>query len=135
VSFPKIHSIRFDEALGRSGYAGQPFIMVMQSANVRELEDRTPIRRVHRSRVRAIHVQRQVRAPTMVVVEVGSERPPEMALAEYDDVVEAVAADAADQAFNVGILPRTPRGGENLFDAHAFDAPLEWVSKDRIAIP
>jgi ribonucleoside-diphosphate reductase alpha chain len=69
---PETHSMRFDEALGRSGYAGQPFIMVMQSANVRELEDRTPIRRVHRSRVRAIHVQRQVRAPTMVVVKVGS---------------------------------------------------------------
>jgi hypothetical protein len=58
-----------------------------------------------------------------------------MAFAEYDDVVEAVAANAADHAFNTWILPRAPRGGEYLFDAHAANAPLEWVAKDRIAIP
>ena len=58
-----------------------------------------------------------------------------MAFAEYDDVVEAVAADAADHTLSVWILPRAPRGGEYLFDAHAANAPLEWFSKDRIAIP
>jgi hypothetical protein len=58
-----------------------------------------------------------------------------MAFAEHDDVVEAVAADAADEPFNVWILPRAPRRAENLMDAHALDATPEWDSEDRIAIP
>src|ERR1700674_1128358 len=58
-----------------------------------------------------------------------------MAFAEYDDVVEAVAADTADQAFNVGILPRTPRGTEDLLDAHAPDAAVKRAPINRIPVP
>lgn len=58
-----------------------------------------------------------------------------MAFAEYDDVVEAVAADTADQAFNVGILPRTPRGTEGLSDAHALDAAVKRVPINCIPVP
>jgi hypothetical protein len=58
-----------------------------------------------------------------------------MARIEYDEMVEAVAADAADEPFNVWILPRAPRRAENLIDAHALDATPERDSEDRIAIP
>jgi hypothetical protein len=58
-----------------------------------------------------------------------------MACIEHDEMVEAVAADAADEPLNVWILPRAARCAENLMDAHAFDATPEWDSEDRIAIP
>ena len=34
---------------------------------------------------------------------------------EDDEMVQAVPADRADQAFDVGILPWTPGGGEHFF--------------------
>ena len=34
---------------------------------------------------------------------------------EDDEMLQAVPADRADQAFDVRILPRTPGGGEHFF--------------------
>jgi len=40
-----------------------------------------------------------------------------MRLVEHDHVVETLAADGANQAFGVRILPGRPGGGDHLFDA------------------
>jgi len=40
---------------------------VMQSTHVRESDDRTLLKRLHRTGVRALHGQRQVRTPVMVI--------------------------------------------------------------------
>src|ERR1700674_634141 len=58
-----------------------------------------------------------------------------MAFAEYDDAVEAVAADTADQALNVGILPRTPGGTGALLGAHAPDAAVKRGPINRVPVP
>ena len=109
--------------------------MVMQAANIRELDDRAAIGRLHWSRVGTIHVQRQVCTPTMVVVEVPGEDAPQVPFVEDNDVIQAVSPDAADHAFDVRILPWAARGGENLFDADALDASPKGLAIDRIAIP
>ena len=109
--------------------------MVMQAANIRELDDRAAIGRLHWSRVGTIHVQRQVCTPTMVVVEVHGEDAPQVAFVQDNDVIQAVSPDAADHAFDVRILPWAARGGENLVDAHALDAAPKRLAVDRIAIP
>ena len=51
---------------------------------------------------------------------------PEMGLAEHDHMVEAFAADGADQTFAIRILPRRAWRDENFLDAHPFD-PLRGV--------
>src|SRR5574342_1402001 len=61
----------------------------------------------------------------MVVLKVVAEQSAEVTRVEDDDVVEALAADAADDPLGEGVLPRTSRVGENLFDPHALDAVLE----------
>src|SRR5574342_1023595 len=61
----------------------------------------------------------------MVVLKVVAEQSAEVTLVEDDDVVEALAADAADDPLGEEVLPRASRGGENLFDPHALDAVLE----------
>ena len=109
--------------------------MVMQAANIRELDDCAAIVRLHWSRVGTIHVQRQVCTPTMVVVEVPGENVPQVAFVQDNDVIEAVSPDATNQAFDVRILPWAARGGEDLFDAHALDASPKMLAIDRIAIP
>ncbi len=39
-----------------------------------------------------------------------------MALVEDDDVIQKLSAKATDQAFNIGILPRRSRRGDDLID-------------------
>ena len=50
----------------------------------------------------------------VVVADVLLENPPEMVLAEDDQVVHAFAPDRADDSLSVGVLPGGLRGGNDL---------------------
>jgi hypothetical protein len=57
-----------------------------------------------------------------------------MAFVQNDDVIEALPAYGADQAFDIGILPGRARGGEYLFDTEAaHTATKPDVSESRRA--
>src|SRR5262249_48945707 len=73
-------------------------------------------------------------ADGIVVGPVRTKEPSQVALAEHDDVVEALAADGADEPFREGILPRRPGGDEDLANAHARDALGEPLVVDCISI-
>src|SRR5262252_7238512 len=47
---------------------------------------------------------------SVIVSEIGTQGSFQMQRVEDDEMVQAVPADRADQAFDVGILPGTPRG-------------------------
>jgi hypothetical protein len=44
---------------------------------------------------------------------------------EEDDVIEAFAADRANDALDVGVLPRRSQRGDDLLDSHRLDAVAE----------
>src|SRR5882724_1324500 len=67
---------------------------------------------------RTIHVQRPVCAPEMIIVEVLGQQSPQVSLVQDHHVVQTFAADTPDQPFDVGVLPRTSRGDDDLFDPH-----------------
>src|ERR1700674_2069867 len=113
----------------------QPLVMVMQTANLGKLQRRDSVVRLHRAPFRAVHCQRQVRAPAMVVVEVHAKDAPQVAFAQDNDEIQTIPAYAADQALNEWVLPGAARSAENLFDAHALYATLKALAVDRIAIP
>ena len=92
------------------------------------------LRWLHRPRLRAVHLQGLVTAPVVVMGEVVLEDPPQMPLAQNDDVVEAFATDAADHPLDVGRLPRTPRCGHHLLDAHRLDPTAEVGAVDPISV-
>ncbi|MDA0823554.1 MAG: hypothetical protein O3C28_14190 [Proteobacteria bacterium] len=71
----------------------------------------------------------------MVVTEVACQDPFQLMLVQYDDVIQAVASDAADHSFHLSILPRAPRSRQDLFEIHAFDTFAELAPIDIIAIP
>jgi hypothetical protein len=58
----------------------------------------------------------------VVIEEVVTEQAAEMILVQDDDVMEAVAAQCADKAFHVGILPRRPRADGHLLDPQGVRA-------------
>jgi hypothetical protein len=65
---------------------------------------------VDRPMSRRILVQGQMRSELVVIASVGCKDPAQMGLAEDDDVIKAFAADRADQALRVPVLPGRPRG-------------------------
>ena len=88
--------------------------MMMQPAEVRDLDDRAVRRRLRRPRDGRILVERQVGSPPVVVDEVVLEVATQRALVPHDDVVEVLVTDGADHPFHEWILPGRPTGGEDL---------------------
>ena len=58
-----------------------------------------------RPMVRRILPQEQMGAQFVVVAGVGRKDPPQMSLAEDDDVIEAFPANRPDQSLGVSVLP------------------------------
>jgi hypothetical protein len=54
----------------------------------------------------AILVQREMRAASVVIVKVCRQHTAQVTLIEDDDVIETFAADRADDALDIGVLPR-----------------------------
>ena len=70
----------------------------------------------------------------MVVGEVGAQEPFEMAVVIDDHVIEALAADRADQSFYVWILPRRARSDEHFFNSEATYTAAKLGAKDFVAV-
>src|ERR671933_2361524 len=64
--------------------------------------------------------------PALVIVgDVQCQDAPQLALIEDNDVIEAFAADRADHALDIRVLPGRSWRGDDLFDAHRLKALAE----------
>lgn len=71
----------------------------------------------------------------VVIAEILLQHSAQMLFRQDDHVVEALAADAADQPLCVCILPRRMRRSDHLLDLQSFDSTVELFSEDLIPIP
>ena len=62
---------------------------MVKAANLRNLDRRSPLWRVHETTLRRVLFQGQVRPCSVVVVHVAPHNLPQVRFAEYDDVIEA----------------------------------------------
>ncbi len=83
---------------------------------------------------RRIFVQRQVRAGAVVVVGISPEHVAQMSHVENNKMVQALSSDRSDQALDVTVLPRRPRGRGAISDTHCSDPSLEYLSVDAVAV-
>ena len=83
--------------------------MPIETASFVDLEDIAFIGSLDRARLGAVHGERAVAAPAVVVLEVVGEQSAQVMLIEDGDVVEALAADTADHPLGERILPGAPR--------------------------
>ena len=60
-----------------------------------------------------------MRAGAHAVRDVPREHPPQPSLVRDDHVIQALASDRADDALDVGVLPRRARRGADRLDVHA----------------
>src|SRR5262249_44433216 len=86
------------------------FVTVMKTAELRDCDDPADTRDLPREGT--LLVQPQMGPGTMVVAEIRSQGSLQMLRVQDDEVVQAVSSYRADQAFDVGVLPGTPRRGE-----------------------
>jgi len=66
-----------------------------------------------------------MRAASVVVLKVCRQHTAQVLLIEDDDVIETFAADRANDAFNIGVLPWRSRRGDDLLDGHRLDTIAE----------
>jgi hypothetical protein len=70
----------------------------------------------------------------MVILNESSEVLAQTSFPEHDHVIEAFASNSADHPFDIRTVPRRPRCGKHLFDAHRLHLSNEVVAEYAIAI-
>ena len=104
--------------LNRSGRAS--LVVAVEAASFGDLPDIPVPGPLHRPRCRAVHVERTVATPAVIMLEVVAEEPSQMPLAKDDGVVQALATDAPDCPLGKGLTKtRTFRQPVQLRDSHA----------------
>ena len=111
--------------------SGDTPVLVMKTAKVREGDDLSSLPVLDEARLRALLVQREMGSCRVVVSEVGAQEPLEMAVVVDDDVIEALAPNRADQAFDIGILPGVSAGRSGLLRWQGC-APGDGIQRHRL---
>ena len=83
---------------------------------------------------RRILAERQVRPRPLVVRHIGPKDPTNMPLIDDDDVVQTLAPDRADDAFDVGILPGRARCRADRGKTERRDRSTERRVEDGVAV-
>lgn len=107
---------------------------MMQSAEIRQADDRPEFRRLDLARNGRVIVQRLMRPSLLMVTKILSQNSFQMPFAEHDDVIEAFATNRTDQPLDVGILPRTMKRDPNVYEADSFNAVGELAAVDAIVV-
>ena len=102
--------------------AGVP---VMQPADVREGDHAALTRWFDLTRDRRVAVERQVASRLVVVREVRGQDPQQVRFVEHDHVVQAFAANRADESLHVRVLPGRAVRDDDFLDAQVLEAFAE----------
>ena len=78
---------------------------MMESADFRHPNDPPHVRRLDEAMFWCVLLQSQVRPASMIIVHETLQVTLQAPFAEHDDVVQALAADGADGAFDISPLP------------------------------
>jgi hypothetical protein len=87
---------------------------MMQAADLRKGDNSASRGWLYGPRLWAILVQREMRPAVVVILKIRRQRTAQVMLIEDDDVIETFAADRADDALDIGVLPRRSRCGDDL---------------------
>src|SRR5262249_62101685 len=110
---------------------GAPLVSVMQPAQHWYRYDPARLWRLDRSGLRSIFLQCQVNAVLMVIIHECLEVPVQTSLVEHNQVIQALAADCADDPLDVSTLPRGRGGRRTLLIAIPPTRLHESLARDR----
>src|SRR6202171_3943263 len=75
-----------------------------------------------------------MRPAVVVILKVCRQHTAQVTLIEDDDVIETFAADRADDALDIGVLPRRSRCGDDLLDRPRLDRITEGLPICSVAV-
>ena len=107
---------------------------MVEATNFGDLDHPSPTDFLDFAMLGAVHVEREMRARVVIVVEVLAHDSPQMPLIQDDDVIEALSPDRSDEPFDEGILPWTSRCNHHFLEAHVSDSLLEGVAIDLVPV-
>ena len=110
------------------------FGAVVQAADLRDRHDLPHLWRLDRPWFWGGLLQREMSSGGVVVVQVPTEDSAKRGLADDDHMIQALAADRADDPLDVGPLPGRPRCRQHFLDAEILDLLGEVVTEDAVAI-
>ena len=84
----------------------EPFVAVVQATDLGERDNLAGSGQVYGAALGTILVKREMRSHLVVIVKVRRQHAPQVTLIEDDDVIETLAADRANDALDVSVLPR-----------------------------
>ncbi len=113
---------------------GAALVPMMQSADFRHRKNPPHVRRLDGARNRRVLLQSQVRPAPMIVIHETLRVTVQAPFAEHDDVVQVLAADGADDPFDICPLPGGTWCRQHLVDPHGFDLVHEFFPEDLVAI-
>jgi hypothetical protein len=100
----------------RGKLSGAPLVTMMESADLRNRNDPPGFGRLDGPSLRRVLLQSQVCPGLMIVIEEISKVPVKTSFVEYNDVVQALAANGSDDPFDIRTLPGRAWRGQDLFD-------------------
>jgi len=98
---------------------------MMQAADLWKGDNGAGRRWLYGSRLRTILVEREMRAASVVILKVCRQHSAQVTLIEDNHMIETFAADRADDAFDIGVLPWRSRCSDDLLDGHRLDTIAE----------
>lgn len=119
------HRARGTGSVAVNGSGRATLVAMVQTADLWEGNNGTCRGWQYRTRLGAILAEREMRAALVVILKVCRQYTAQVTLIEDDDMIEAFATDRADDAFDVGVLPRRSRRGDDLLDGHRLDTVAE----------
>ena len=106
----------------------------MDPANLRMRDDLARLRRLNRPTIRGVAIQPTMGSRSVVIRRVAAKHSWKVAFVEYDNVVEALPTNGADQALAIGVLPGRSRRRQHVLDPHRLDAPSDVAGEDPVLI-
>ena len=119
---------------GEAGSGRAPDVAMMQAADFGDRDDPAEFRGLNWPAVGCILVERKVSSRLVIVHEVASQNAAQVAFAQHEDMVEALAADRGDEALREGVLPRAGGRGQDFTDSHAPHSLPERGPVDAVAV-
>ena len=95
-----------DGAALESRSGGEAFVALMKPADLRNRDHLAAVRRLDGASIRAVFVERQMGPRAVIVIDVREQDAAQMALVDHEYMIQALAANRADDSLDVGILPR-----------------------------
>src|SRR3982750_830724 len=108
--------------------------MVVETTDFTNLDHLTFCGRLCSSELGGVFAQRQMSTPAVVIGNIRRESTTERALSKHDHVIETLAANGPNEAFDIGSLPGRSRCGKHFFNAHRFYLIHEVLPEDSIPI-